>query len=104
MIETQPPTAQPVSAAEPDATPLVSLSDAAAGKLRELTADETDPAVGLRVYVYSGGCSRYRHRMMLEDQPTEQDVKVDSQGINVHMDRSGLHMEQAELRLDGSGI
>src|SRR4051812_47761024 len=34
---------------------VVSLSDAAASKLRELTAEETNPAIGLRVYVYSGG-------------------------------------------------
>ena len=36
---------------------VVSLTDAAAGKLRELTKDETNPQIGLRVYVYSGGCS-----------------------------------------------
>ena len=41
-----------------DAQPtVVSLSDAAASKLRELTAEETNPQIGLRVYVYSGGCS-----------------------------------------------
>ena len=39
---------------------VVSLSDAAALKLRELTAEETNPDVGLRVYVYSGGCSGFR--------------------------------------------
>src|SRR5262245_60529576 len=36
---------------------VVSLTDAAATKLRELTAEETNPNIGLRVYVYSGGCS-----------------------------------------------
>ena len=47
MLEVQ-PTAQPTA---PAAT--VSLTDAAALKLRELTAEETNPAIGLRVYVYS---------------------------------------------------
>ena len=46
---------------------VVSLTDAAASKLRELTAEETNPAIGLRVYVYSGGCSGFRYGMMLED-------------------------------------
>ena len=41
--------------------------DAAAAKLRELTKDEPNPEIGLRVYVYSGGCSGYRYGMMLED-------------------------------------
>ena len=49
--------------------PIVSLTDAAAVKLPELTKDETNPEIGLRVYVYSGGCSGYRYGMMLEDQP-----------------------------------
>jgi Fe-S cluster assembly iron-binding protein IscA len=36
---------------------VVALTDAAVTKLRELTKEETNPDVGLRVYVYSGGCS-----------------------------------------------
>ena len=68
--------------------PLVKLSDAAAGKLRELTAAEENPATGLRVYVYSGGCSGFRYGMMLEDQPTPEDVTIVSQGIKVYVDGS----------------
>ncbi len=85
MIETQPQTT-PVPAAEPELAPLVTLSDAAAAKLTELTKEETDPSIGLRVYVYSGGCSGYRYGMMLEDQPSSEDIKVQSQGINVYVD------------------
>jgi len=63
MLETQPT--------------VVSLTDAAAVKLRELTAEETNPAIGLRVYVYSGGCSGFRYGMMLEDAPTAEDRILD---------------------------
>ena len=86
MIETQPHTTTPFPASPEAPVPLVTLTDAAAAKLRELTKDETDPAVGLRVYVYSGGCSGYRYGMMLEDQPTPEDVRVESQGISVYVD------------------
>ena len=86
MLETQPQTPQTVPAAEPEVTPLVTLSDAAVAKLTELTKDESDPNVGLRVYVYSGGCSGYRYGMMLEDQPSEEDVRVQSKGISVYVD------------------
>ena len=87
MIETQPQTAQPLTVTpDLDATPLVVLSDAAAIHLRELIAEEKDPAVGLRVYVQSGGCSGYRYGMMLEDQPTPEDVTVESQGVKVYVD------------------
>ena len=80
---------------EPQATPeihvqtepLVVLSEAAAGKLQELVTAEQNPQLGLRVYVYSGGCSGFRYGMMLEDQPSNEDVTVESRGIKVYVDR-----------------
>jgi iron-sulfur cluster assembly protein len=97
MIETgTTPQAQPVPGA--DAQPIVVLSDAAAGKLRELTAAEQNPDVGLRVYVYSGGCSGFRYGMMLEDQPTPEDLTVESKGIKVYVD------QQSTQYLTGSEI
>jgi iron-sulfur cluster assembly protein len=68
--------------------PLVVLSDAAASKLQELVTAEQNPSMGLRVYVYSGGCSGFRYGMMLEDQPSSEDVTVESQGIKVYVDRN----------------
>ncbi len=94
MLETQPQTPQTVPAAEPEVAPLVTLSDAAVARLTELTKDEADPNVGLRVYVYSGGCSGYRYGMMLEDQPAEEDVKVTSKGINVYVDPQSTKLLQ----------
>lgn len=89
MLETeaQPTIAQPILPL-PGNEALVHLSDAAAAKLRELTAEEKNPAVGLRVYVYSGGCSGFRYGMMLEDQPTAEDTLVESQGVKVYVDGS----------------
>ncbi|CAN5731797.1 iron-sulfur cluster insertion protein ErpA [soil metagenome] len=92
MIETQPQTSQPLAPIADASAPLVTLTDAAAAKLRELTKDETDPAVGLRVYVYSGGCSGFRYGMMLEDQPTPEDVRVESQGISVYVDKQSTQL------------
>jgi iron-sulfur cluster assembly protein len=96
MIETQ---AQPMPLSIPQAPPaLVTLSDAAATKLRELTAEEPNPQIGLRVYVYSGGCSGFRYGMMLEDQPTADDVTVQANGINVYVDReSTQYLEGSEI-------
>ena len=97
MLETQPQTPETVPATETEA-PLVTLSDAAVAKLNELTKEEADPNVGLRVYVYSGGCSGYRYGMMLEDQPSAEDVRVQSQGISVYVD------PQSTALLQGSEI
>jgi iron-sulfur cluster assembly protein len=74
-----------------DAQPtVVSLTDAAATKLAELTKDEASPDIGLRVYVYSGGCSGYRYGMMLEDQPTADDNVLETNGVRVYVDSSSV--------------
>jgi iron-sulfur cluster assembly accessory protein len=71
---------------------VVSLSDAAVSKLRELTKEETNPAIGLRVYVYSGGCSGFRYGMMLEDAPTPEDKILDASGIKVYVDGNSVDL------------
>ena len=96
MLDTNP---QPASAPAPAMPqPLVTLTDAAASKLRELTTEETNPDIGLRVYVYSGGCSGFRYGMMLEDSPSTEDVRVESQGIRVYVDgASTQYLEGSEI-------
>ncbi len=69
---------------------IVSLTDAAASKLAELTKAETSPEIGLRVYVYSGGCSGYRYGMMLEDQPTADDKVLSTSGVRVYIDANSV--------------
>lgn len=73
---------------------IVSLTDAAATKLRELTKDEPNPNLGLRVYVYSGGCSGFRYGMMLEDTPTPDDRVMEANGIRVYVDESSARYLQ----------
>ena len=78
-----------------DAQPtVVSLSDAAATKLRELTKDEPNSEIGLRVYVYSGGCSGYRYGMMLEDAPTTDDNVLSANGVRVYIDNNSVPLIQ----------
>ena len=98
MIEQKIEISQPQRLIDIQAPPLVVLSEAAAAKLTELTAGEANAQTGLRVYVYSGGCSGYRYGMMLEDQPTPEDVTVESRGIKVYVD------QQSTQLLSGSEI
>jgi iron-sulfur cluster assembly protein len=79
MLNTEPQVAPQIPVTH---EPLVVLSEAAAGKLQELVEAEQNPQIGLRVYVYSG------YGMMLEDQPSSEDVTVESRGIKVYVDRS----------------
>ena len=90
MIEQQPTTIDP----QPPTTTVVSLTDAAVGKLLELTKEETNPAIGLRVYVYSGGCSGFRYGMMLEDAPTTEDRILEANGVKVYVDGKSVDLLQ----------
>jgi iron-sulfur cluster assembly accessory protein len=82
-----------------DSQPTVlSLTDAAAAKLADLTKEETNPDIGLRVYVYSGGCSGYRYGMMLEDAPTTDDRILEANGVKVYVDGNSIPL------LEGSQI
>ena len=71
---------------------VLDLTDAAATKLRELTAGEENPALGLRVYVYSGGCSGFRYGMMLEDAPTPEDNVLEANGVKVYVDGTSIDL------------
>jgi iron-sulfur cluster assembly accessory protein len=71
---------------------VVSLTDAAVHKLQELTKEEANPQIGLRVYVYSGGCSGFRYGMMLEDAPTPEDRVMDARGIRVYVDGQSVDL------------
>ena len=73
---------------------VVEKTDAAATKLRELTAEETNPQIGLRVYVYSGGCSGFRYGMMLEDAPTPEDRVLQANGVTVYVDGNSVDLLQ----------
>ena len=74
-------------------TPL-SLTSAAVAKLREITAEETNPKVGLRVYVYSGGCSGFKYGMMIEDAPTAEDKVLRANGVTVYVDGKSIDLLQ----------
>jgi iron-sulfur cluster assembly accessory protein len=84
---------EPFSMIEQQPT-VLSLSDAAALKLRDLTKEETNPNIGLRVYVYSGGCSGFRYGMMLEDQPTAEDNTLEVNGVKVYVDGQSIPLLQ----------
>ena len=73
---------------------VLNLTDAAATKLRDLTKEESNPAIGLRVYVYSGGCSGFRYGMMLEDAPTPDDNVLEANGIKVYVDGNSISLLQ----------
>jgi iron-sulfur cluster assembly protein len=79
IVETEPETMS---------TDLISMTPSAVGQLRELMAQQeaASPQLGLRVFVYPGGCSGMSYGMAFEDQPADDDFTIEVQGIKLYVD------------------
>jgi iron-sulfur cluster insertion protein len=69
--------------------PLV-VTDAAVSKLRELIADEGNPALKLRVYISGGGCSGFQYGFSFDDKGEADDITVAREGVAVVVDPISL--------------
>ena len=64
----------------------VTLSAAAAARVRELMVDKGMAGSGLRVFVQGGGCSGLQYGMAFVTEPEDDDQVFDSEGIRIHVD------------------
>jgi iron-sulfur cluster assembly accessory protein len=79
-------------------TSFIQLSESAAGKVKELLAEEGRADVALRVAVQPGGCSGLRYSMYLDDEIGDQDVTDEQHGVRVVVDRmSAPYLSQAKI-------
>ena len=80
--------------------PLV-VSDAAVSKLRELIADEGNPALKLRVYISGGGCSGFQYGFSFDEKGEADDIAVGREGVTVVVDPISLqYLMGAEIDSD----
>lgn len=66
-------------------SPLV-FTDAAAAKVRELVAEEKNPALMLRVFISGGGCSGFQYGFTFDENVQEGDTKVEKNGVSLLID------------------
>lgn len=70
----------------------LSISDAAADKIKQLTKAEDQQGKGLRVNVVKGGCSGYMYEFKLEAEPKAEEKTIEHQGTQVFIDQESLDM------------
>lgn len=67
---------------------VITLTEAAADKVRSFLADEPDTdAIALRVAVQAGGCAGFRYALFFDDRELEGDTDVLQHGIRLRLDR-----------------
>jgi iron-sulfur cluster assembly protein len=72
------------------ASEAISLTDTAAGKIKDLLATEQgETEQALRVAVRGGGCSGFQYALAL-DQPKEEDHVFEHQGVSVVVDKVSM--------------
>ena len=64
---------------------MVTITDKAQEKIRELMVEEKD-SVGLRIYVRGGGCHGYQYGMAFESKVSEDDTIIEKGDVQVIMD------------------
>ena len=76
----------------------IQLTGSAARKVRELIDEEGRQELALRVYINGGGCSGFQYGFAFEQEPAEDDLRVEQQGVTVLIDPISLqYLEGAEL-------
>lgn len=70
-------------------TSIVTLTGAAATRVRDLLQQENDPSLGLRVFVSGGGCSGLQYGMTL-DEEQEGDVVIVQERVKLFVDEMSV--------------
>ncbi len=88
---------------------MITLTEAAAGKVKELLDQEGRYDIALRVAVQPGGCSGLRYAMFLDDELSDADVEAEQFGVKVVIDRMSVpYLSEAKIdfvdSLEASGF
>ena len=77
---------------------MITLTDTASIKVKELISQEGDDGLMLRVAVRPGGCSGFSYEMFFDSERETDDLTVDYEGVIVVVDPSSAQL------LDGASL
>ncbi|MEG3135199.1 iron-sulfur cluster insertion protein ErpA [Rouxiella sp. T17] len=66
------------------------FTEAAARKVKNLVADEENPALKLRVYITGGGCSGFQYGFTFDDKINDGDMTIEKSGVALVVDPMSL--------------
>jgi iron-sulfur cluster assembly protein/iron-sulfur cluster insertion protein len=71
---------------------VITLTDSAATKVKQLIEAEGDTSLALRVAVRPGGCSGFSYEMFFDGEIQPDDLKQDYSGVSVVVDPSSAQL------------
>jgi len=69
---------------------MLTLTENAVGKVKEVIAEQPEPYAGIRVAVVGGGCSGFQYAMNLEKDAHTDDKIIEIDGFKVFVDDASL--------------
>lgn len=78
---------------------MITITDSAVTKIKEILAEEQDPNLKVRMFVEGGGCSGFQYGFTLDDQGAqEDDFVIEKDGITILVDAmSAQYVQGAEV-------
>jgi iron-sulfur cluster assembly protein len=65
---------------------IMSLTDAAADRVREIIADSDDPVTGVRVGIKNAGCAGQAYTLNYVAEPIQGDDHIEDKGVHVYVE------------------
>jgi iron-sulfur cluster insertion protein len=77
---------------------MITVTEQAVIKLKDILAEENNPNLKLRVFVQGGGCSGMQYGFTLDEDTNEDDFDLEVGGVNVLVDSmSSQYLQGAEV-------
>jgi iron-sulfur cluster insertion protein len=77
---------------------MITVTEQAVHKLKDILAEENNPALKLRVFVQGGGCSGMQYGFTLDEAQNEDDWDLEIDGVKVLVDSmSGGYLQGATI-------
>ena len=77
---------------------MIDLAESAVIKLKDLLAEENNPALKLRVFVQGGGCSGFQYGFTFDEAQNDDDFSLDFGGVGLLVDSmSAQYLQGANI-------
>lgn len=76
---------------------MITITESATSRIREVLIEQNEPAVKLRVFVQGGGCSGMSYGFTMDDESSEDDFVITSEDINLLIDSVSMQYLQGSV-------
>ena len=78
---------------------MITITESAAVKIKDILAEENNPTLKLRVFVQGGGCSGFQYGFTLDEDQNDDDFEQVSDNVKILIDSlSWQYVEGATIR------